>query len=251
MALVTLGVVVCLSFMVGLAIGFNRENVTDALAYQVSTSTSPRHLIPVLGMKLVEVGRASKLGGVETETSSFSAPHSVVDLLEQQESLWKQRGFKTFGVKTPTRGVVLAENKVTKERYQTAAFFCPPSVRSQLCNGENSFGITSYLASGKVTHPNLPKCHDMQISSSFESFDKGRPTETLSGICPGDLFSSTESFRSALTSQGFEELGVKDGEFGESRTRILVFGKEREEFTVVLSESPTKQMTMAIVTKES
>jgi hypothetical protein len=251
MALLTLAVVICLSFLVGLSIGFSRTNVREALAYQVAGNSSPKHIVPVVGMKLAEVGRASKLGGVETETYSFTSPHSVDDLLEQQESLWKQRGFRTFGMKSPTRGVMLAEDKITKERYQTVAFFCPPAVRGQICNGDNSFGVTSYLASGTMKHPDLPQCQGMQISSSFESFDRGRPTETLSGVCPGDLLSAAESFRTEFLSQGFQQLGAREGEFGLSRTKILIFAKDREELTVVLSEAPSKQMTMAIITRES
>jgi len=242
--------VTVVSFFVGIFIGFNRSEP----AYATTGATQRedwKGIIPVSGSSLTEIGRGSKIGGVASEVASFTSNKSVRDFLGEQEEIWKRKGLttKTFG--SAKRGIGLAINKSSGQKYQAVVFFCPPAIRNQVCRGENIFGVTSYISGeeqAQLSESEMPRCQGMKVSGTFSSYDEGRLATTLSGVCPQGIFEAAESFREVYTNAGYQEAGVRQARLDGVESGVLLFGKEKEEVSIVLSAG--KNRTFAVVSKK-
>lgn len=249
--LILFSVVVVLSFGVGISIGLSRNNIADARASLMNPDRFDK-LQPVPGMQLTSIGQGAKVRGVNAEMASFSSGSSVRDLLTNQVEIWKKNGLWTSGMATAKRGMAFALNRTTKEKYQTVAFFCPVSIRGKLCNGQNIYGVTTYVAGDTPTSDegkDVPMCPNAKVSGSFSAYDLGRPTVTVNGICRSSLEETAEYFRSTLVGADWRQKDEIPTSFAESTSSVMIFEKEREEISIVLSQSPKTTETLAVVTK--
>jgi hypothetical protein len=230
---------VLLCFLVGLEIGFSRNGAVQAYAKNNQSGIDPVEMYAAEDINITPIGVGAEINSKNSSIYSFTSPSSVKDVISQQERNWQKAGLQTSGKVSSTKGVMLAVKKETREVYQMVAFFCPPSVRSKLCSGQNVFGVLSKLSDEQSDKGNeLPFqiCNSGKVLSTYSASDLGHPSITGTVLCPA----TQESVKSDLESE------FLNWERRENAENVIVYSKESEEVTVIISGKDEK--TLALVT---
>ena len=143
------------SFATGISLGLsNRLNSAHAAKLgmgQLFSPGAPDHIAVPSGVVAVRVGDGVEMNGAPAEMVHLASSRPVVPLLTEIVHRWEQQGLRAVGVAAPHRGMAIALNPATGERFSALLHRVPPELRKSVANGYPTQGYLSYvnMAAGK------------------------------------------------------------------------------------------------------
>lgn len=247
------------SFIYGLSLGFSKQlqPANAALGKQQNGSVFGElgDLPPQLtnlpdGIKIIPMGNDVTINGKAVALTSFVTSRNIKGLMQEQVSKWEALGFITFGATTEKKGIAVAFNKETGERWLISAQLIPAPLRAAVSYGYAVQGKIAMAAAvgGEVERPDertgvipgvplMPGGQGGAVWSSEEAEGRG-----YSGVYtnPGTVLENVEYYAETLVQSGWD---LQDKQLNANVKKPfaqLSFRRDREELVlfVVPAEGP-------------
>jgi hypothetical protein len=250
-AVVGLFVVVC-SFVYGLVYGLSKHAPSaqasfpmfaqGALGEGANYVPATREDLPH-GIYVMPVGKDVAIAGKQAALLSFVSKRGVKNILTEQVKKWEAQGMIALGAGTTARGVALAIDKSSGERFVINVWKVPPSLKKLAANGMPVQGIISKTTGGLF--PELGESEKEGLVPGVPLYPGGKPGAVFSSQ-EGAVRSYSSMYRNAgpveeTVSFYRRELpltgwSVREGAImprGSSNVGHLTFEREEEELTLL------------------
>lgn len=251
--------VLLVAFFAGIALGL-RRNLPAAQAL-VWNSPLPSELPGDLhlpdGLAVTSIGGDVSVNGKDAEMVSFATSRPVKDVLAEQVGLWEDRGFLALGAATSTRGMALARDHVSGDRYTMTVWQVPAQVLSGSSGSDETQGVASRLRGGEASAgasgetagevPGVPLLPGGRGGSVLHSSERGQ--ESYSGVYtnPGGLAQNAEFYQRFLRAKGWMLQSSSLAETQAAGSAALTFQQGRTEVVLLLAEKEDKQNLETVV----
>lgn len=247
--------VVVTSFTYGVVRGLKTPPANAFASFSPDTTGAvvalPTRLRVLPGTKAIPIGEDTAINGQAAENIFFVSARDVRSLIRDQVMIWKRDGMESVGQATDRRGVALAINKATGERFVATAWVVPPASRHLMSNGYPVQGIiaVSDSAGGEALRPEeesgqVPGVPIMSggkggavISSKAPG---GRSTNSIY-TNPGSVEANADYYFTHLTGNGWKLTEGDTTADAQQRVGFATYRKAREEIVLLLSEKPDSE----------
>ncbi|MBL7661919.1 hypothetical protein JNK13_04110 [bacterium] len=251
--------VICLSFAYGLVRGLRAPQVALAREYYPVTNDEVEISDLVSGIELERVGSgATRINGKPVELYRVLSERNPAMILRQQEERWKQLGFQTAGIVDRQRGVLVARDLATNERYAFMLWTVIPKMRQEYSSGYRTTGFVSKGAAeiSAVTQdfelqgavPNVPIPTGGQGGAVMVSQDLGNTSYHSTYTLPGNISENLDFYRRELIGNGYRE---KTGSYlaADESGAMIEFISDSEHVTLLFQQSKLSGRVSALVTR--
>jgi hypothetical protein len=250
-AAVGLFVIVC-SFVYGLISGLSKHSPSaqasfpmfaegalgEGANYVPATSEDLPH-----GIYVMPVGKDVAIAGKQAALLSFVSKRGVKSILTEQVKKWEAQGLIAMGTGTAARGVALAMNKNSGERFVINAWKVPSSLRKLAAEGMPVQGIIAKTTGGSFPEldnsekeglvPGVPLYPGGKPGSVFSSQDGAVRSYSSMYRNPGPVEESVSFYRRELPLTGWSAREGAIVPHGSYNVGHLTFEREEEELTLL------------------
>jgi hypothetical protein len=253
--------VLIVSFAYGVAHGLSKK--TPPASAALGRLDDPTEVLNSVTLPIppgtipVPIGRDLAVNGRPTQMVSFITARSVKAVLNEQVQTWQSQGLNAVGATSARRGVAIAMNKTTGERFSIAAWEVPPSYRKTISRGypvqgflssagnDRSDRATADEQSGLV--PGVPIMPDGVPGAVMSSSDALGRSYTGTYTNPGPIEQNLEFYRRTLAVRGWDLVNsspVAEGQRGSS----LVFQHGLRELVLLFAPVKDGEIDRTLVT---
>ena len=244
--------VLVVSFLYGLVKGLHPE-LTLASAFSLApfdevtesdlVQYQPRRIAAARGLEFTPLGRNVRLNGKDAEMLFFQSHRDVEDIVDEQVQIWESRGLVTSGKTGPQKGVGVATNTRSGERYLITAWTVPEGERAEISQGRQTQGVLSVATSALTALanpdgvlgivPGVPLMPGATAGALFSSEESDGRSYTSAYTAHVDVATAAEFYRTTLQSGGWKLLTPEESIL-ENHT-MLQFIRNEELITLLFS----------------